>query len=250
MQRGPNPLLGRFLTVVKHARAGYSLSRGPLGEPHLLLFVLDPSGGTRRQAATDEDPDRVLLERARGGDMEAFGELIQRHESRVYGVVCQYVRDEEEARDLTREVFYKAFKSLSRFRGNSRFSSWICRIAINRSIDHLRRTKNVRMESLDAPIETDGGGEVGRELPDRDLSPEEQVTQDELATRIREAVDQLSPKLRTVTILREYQGLSIEEIAEVLNVSSGTVKSRIFRARERLRSALASYVGDSDDDGD
>lgn len=181
--------------------------------------------------------------------MNAYGELIQEHEGRVYGIVCQYVRDEEEARDLTREVFYKAYRSLSKFRGNSRFSSWICRIAINRSIDHLRRRRNVRMESLDAPITTDGGGEVERELPDSSPSPEDLLTRDELATKIREAVEQLSPKLRTVTMLREYEGLSIEEIADVLGVSFGTVKSRIFRARERLRGLLASYVGDSDSDG-
>jgi len=220
-----------------------------LGEPRLFLLVISPGGGDRGRRVPDPDPDRALLERARDGDMNAYGELIQEHEGRVYGIVCQYVRDEEEARDLTREVFYKAYRSLSKFRGNSRFSSWICRIAINRSIDHLRRRRNVRMESLDAPITTDGGGEVERELPDSSPSPEDLLTRDELATKIREAVEQLSPKLRTVTMLREYEGLSIEEIADVLGVSSGTVKSRIFRARERLRGLLASYVGDSDSDG-
>lgn len=220
-----------------------------MGEPCLLFFVLSPPGGGRGRSAPEQDPDLALLRKAREGDLDAFAQLIDEHEGRVYGVVCQYVKDEEEARDLTREVFYKAFRSLDRFRGNSRFSSWICRIAINRSIDHLRRRRNVRMESLDTPIATDGGGEVERELPDAAPSPEDLVTRTELAAKIREAVDQLSPKLRTVTILREYEAMSIEEIAEVLGVSSGTVKSRIFRARERLRVLLASYVGDSDSDG-
>jgi RNA polymerase sigma-70 factor (ECF subfamily) len=221
-----------------------------MGEPHLLLFVLSPAGGSRGRRTPDDDPDQALLAKAREGDMDAFAELIREHEGRVYGIVCQYVKDEEEARDLTREVFYKAFRSLKRFRGSSKFSSWICRIAINRSIDHLRRKRNVRVESLDAPISTDGGGEVERELPDKAATPEELVTQDELGAKIREAVDQLSPKLRTVTILREYQGMSIEEISEVLKISSGTVKSRIFRARERLRGLLASYVEGSDVDED
>jgi len=179
--------------------------------------------------------------------MDAYAELIREHEGRVYGIVCQYVKDEEEARDLTREVFYKAFRSLGRFRGNSKFSSWVCRIAINRSIDYLRRRKNVRVESLDEPIATDGG-EVERDLPDSSPSPDAVVERDELAAAIRDAVNRLSPKLHTVTVLREYQGLSIEEIAETLSVSPGTVKSRIFRARERLRALLASYIEGSDDD--
>ncbi len=217
------------------------------GEPGVLFFVLGPSRSGRRRGSSGEDQDALLLRRSRDGDMDAYAQLIREHEGRVYGIVCQYVKHEEEARDLTREVFYKAFRSLSRFRGNSKFSSWVCRIAINRSIDHLRRRKNLRVESLDEPIATDGG-EVERELADTGPSPEAVLEREELAARIRDAVDKLSPKLRTVTILREYQGLSIEEIAETLSVSPGTVKSRIFRARERLRDLLASYVEGSDDD--
>lgn len=177
--------------------------------------------------------------------MTAFADLVREHEGRVYGIVYQYVRDDEDAEDITREVFYKAFRSLGRFRGNSKFSSWVCRIAINRSIDYLRRRKNIRVEPLDQPIETGTGG-LERDFPDGALSPAEEAERTELAGMIAAAVDRLSPKLRTVTILREYQDLSIEEIADVLGVSQGTVKSRIFRARERLRAMLGPYVEGSE----
>ena len=211
------------------------------GELRLLLFVLVPEGRGRRPRSGTGVGDESLLSRSREGDLEAFAELIREHEGRVYGIVCQYVKDEEDARDLTREVFYKAYRSLDRFKGSSRFSSWVCRIAINRSIDYLRRKKNVRFESLDEPIGTDDG-EVERDIPDRAATPEGLVEQRELSAKIAEAIERLSPKLRAVTVLREYQGLSIEEISETLRVSEGTVKSRIFRARERLRELLASYV--------
>ncbi len=187
------------------------------------------------------DPDEDLLVLSQSGDLDAYARLIERHEGRVFGIVYQYIGEEEEARDITREVFYKAFRSIQRFRGNSKFSSWICRIAINRSIDHLRRKKHIRIDSLDEPVST-GSGEVEREFPDTAASPADEAERSELAGRIAEAVQRLSPKLRTVILLREYEGMSIEEIAEVVGVSPGTVKSRIFRARERLRRVLASYV--------
>jgi RNA polymerase sigma-70 factor, ECF subfamily len=195
----------------------------------------------RSSGAGGKDDDEGLVERSKRGDRDAFAELARRHEGRVFGVVYQYVKNEDDAEDITREVLIKAFRSITRFRGTARFSSWLCRIAINKSIDFIRRRKNVRIEQLDDPVQTDSG-ELSRDFPDTALTPDEEVENRELGARIGEAIEQLSPKLKTVILLREIEGLSIKEIAETLRCSSGTVKSRIFRARERLQALLAPYV--------
>jgi len=135
----------------------------------------------------------------------------------------------------------KAYGSIGRFRGTARFSSWLCRIAINKSIDFTRRAKNLRIENIDDPLQTEGG-ELSRDFPDPSMPPDREAENRELGAKIREAVDALSPKLRTVVVLREIEGMAIEEIAEVLGCSEGTVKSRLFRARERLQALLAPYV--------
>jgi RNA polymerase sigma-70 factor, ECF subfamily len=211
----------------------------------LLGLVLTPGAQTSGMAGLGPDPDEGLVSQSRAGDMEAFAQLIERHEGRVYALVCQYIGQEEDARDLVRDVFLKAYRSLDRFGGRSKFSSWVCRIAINRSIDHLRRKKHVRIESLDEPRDTGDGG-MERDIADTAETPDAEVERRELAARIQDAIRQLSPKLREVTILREYGGLSIEEIGQTLKLSPGTVKSRIFRARERLRGLLASYIEGSE----
>jgi RNA polymerase sigma-70 factor, ECF subfamily len=211
----------------------------------LLGFVLVPETRPAGAAGPGIDPDEGLIRQARAGDMEAYAKLIERHEGRVHALVCQYVGQDEEARDLVRDVFLKAYRSLDRFHGKAKFSSWVCRIAINRSIDYLRRKKHIRIESLDEPRDS-GDGEMDREIADDSELPDETAERRELAAKIREAIYQLSPKLREVTVLREYGGLSIEEIGETLHVSTGTVKSRVFRARERLRELLAAYVEGSE----
>ncbi len=211
-----------------------------VGELQLRRFVIaeENSGRGREGGAEDE-----LVKRCQEGDTEAFGELVRRYEGRIYSIVYHYVRNPEDAVDITREVFIKAFNSIKRFRGTAKLSSWLCRIAINQSIDFVRRKRTVRFESLEggqAGPEGEGPGE--RDFPDPGRTPEEAVVGEELAQRIARAVDKLSEKLRTVIILREYEGMSIEEIAEVLGCSQGTVKSRIFRARERLRRMLEPYI--------
>lgn len=208
-------------------------------------FVLTP--GTREvgRAGPGIDPDEDLVARSRSGDMEAYAKLIERHEGRVHALVCQYVGQDEEARDLARDVFLKAYRSLDRFHGKAKFSSWVCRIAINRSIDYIRRRKHIRIDSLDEPLGA-GDGEIERDIPDPSEGPAEEIERRELADRIRTAIHQLSPKLQEVTVLREYGGLSIDEIAQTLGLSDGTVKSRIFRARERLRELLAPYIEGSE----
>jgi RNA polymerase sigma-70 factor, ECF subfamily len=211
----------------------------------LLGLVLVPGTLATGSTGLGADPDEGLLAEARAGDMEAYAKLIERHEGRVHALVCQYVGQDEEARDIVRDVFLKAYRSLDRFHGKARFSSWVCRIAINRSIDYLRRRKHVRIESLDAPMEA-SDGEMEREIADTAETPDAEVERRELAERILIAVHALSPKLREVTVLREYGGLSIDEIAETLALSPGTVKSRIFRARERLRELLAPYIEGSE----
>lgn len=194
---------------------------------------------TYRRPESQSDDELVL--RSQRGDAEAFAELGRRHEGRIYGIVYQYVKNQDDALDITRDVLLKAYGSIGRFRGTARFSSWLCRIAINKSIDFTRRAKNLRVENIDDPLQTDGG-ELSRDFPDPSMPPDREVENRELGAKIREAVDSLSPKLRTVVVLREIEGMAIEEIAEVLGCSEGTVKSRLFRARERLQALLAPYV--------
>jgi len=181
---------------------------------------------------TVNEPD--LVARSREGDTAAFNELITLHRGRVFGVVVQMVRNEDDAMDLTQEVFVRAWKALPRFDGRSKFSSWLYRIATNAALDALRRAK-VRPRPEEWNEET-----MQPESPTGpDSSPQARLDRMEIRRRIDEAIQELSPEHRAVIVLKELEDLSYKEIAEVLSCSIGTVMSRLFYARKNLQKKLA-----------
>ena len=180
--------------------------------------------------------DDKLIEEALHGDQRAFKELVDRHQASVFHIVYRLVRDKEMAHDLVQETFMKAFSSLKTYRSEYRFSTWLYKIAANSSIDHLRK-KRIRALSLDNPIKTDDG-EIGFEVADYSHHPEQELVRREQAVSIDEAIASLPKKYRQVIIARHSEEKSYEEIALELNVPVGTVKARIFRARELLKKRL------------
>ncbi|NUQ02152.1 MAG: sigma-70 family RNA polymerase sigma factor [Armatimonadetes bacterium] len=187
--------------------------------------------------------DLELVERVQSGDVEAFAVLVTRHQHRVYSHVSRMVGQGEEAADLTQEVFLKVYTSLNRFRGQASFQTWLYRITSNLCVDRHRRQRRGPqvVRSTDAPVETELG-ELELELPDWDENPELMSLSGELRVKVREAVRQLSDKLRAVIVMHDLEGLSYEEIAAALNIPLGTVKSRLFNARAALKVLLEPYI--------
>ncbi len=183
-----------------------------------------------------------LVERAKTGDREAFGRLVDEYKDRIYSYVCRMLGDPYEAEDVTQEAFVRAYRSLPRFRGASSFHTWLYRIASNLAIDVVRRRRRAEATvSLDEPLDSDDG-EYDREIPDESGGPEDSSTTRETQVAVRRAIMDLPEKLRDVMILYELQGESYEDIAEILDVPLGTVKSRLFNARSRLKESLQYLV--------
>ncbi|MEA3402610.1 MAG: sigma-70 family RNA polymerase sigma factor [Armatimonadota bacterium] len=183
-----------------------------------------------------------LVERAKTGDRRAFGRLVDEYKDKIYNYVARMLNDPYEAEDVTQEAFLRAFRSLPRFRGASSFHTWLYRIASNLAIDVVRRRKRQEPTfSLDEPLEGEDG-EYDREIPDETGGPEEASTTRETRVAVRRAIMDLPEKLRDVMILYELQGETYEDIAEILDVPLGTVKSRLFNARNRLKDELEELV--------
>jgi RNA polymerase sigma-70 factor (ECF subfamily) len=182
-----------------------------------------------------------LVERAKAGDMEAFAELVRRYERRIYRMARQITQNDEDAEDVLQESFLKAFEHLDSFQGQSKFYTWVTRIAVNESLMKLRKRKSDRTVSLDENIETDEEPIV-REIAVWDDTPESKYSQEELREILDRAIDSLKPIFRTVFILRDVEEMSTEETAEVLGLSVAAVKSRLLRARLQLRERLTRVV--------
>ena len=173
-----------------------------------------------------------LARRAAGGDEDAFAQLVGLHEKKVYGLALRMCGNPEDAADAAQEAFLAAWKGLPRFRGEAGFSTWLYRLTSNAAIDHLRRVKRQRGE-----VSLDGGG-PGLDAVDDAPSPQAQAEETELREAVAEGLSMLSEDHRQILLMREYQELSYDEIAQALEVDLGTVKSRISRARRALRKIL------------
>jgi RNA polymerase sigma-70 factor (ECF subfamily) len=187
--------------------------------------------------------DLALVERCQRGDRAAFEALVKRYQDRIYNFVYRMTEDPDEAEDLTQEVFVRVYRSLPRFRGQASFQTWLYRIASNLCIDrhrHQERSPQV-VRSLDAPVEGPDG-EREFEVPDWQSNPESAFLSQELREQVHRALASLTEKLRVVVVMYDMQGLSYEEIAQILRCPVGTVKSRLFNARAALREALRPYV--------
>lgn len=180
---------------------------------------------------TREEESRIV-EQVQGGDVNAFEALVTAYEKNVYNLALRMTGNPEDAADMSQEVFIKAYNSLNSFRGESKFSVWLYRIVSNVCLDFLRRKS--RRPAVSLSIEDDGGEETQLELPDESQSPELLLERSLTRDAVRRGLGVLPPEQRQILLLREIQGLSYEEIAHVLELEAGTVKSRIFRARKRL----------------
>ena len=174
---------------------------------------------------------------AKAGDAEAFTTLVKHYERKIYRLAKNITQNDEDAEDVLQEAFLKAYEHLPGFQGNSKFYTWIVRIAVNEALMKLRKRKGDRFVSLDEPIET-GEEEVKREVAVWEGNPEQQYSQEELQRILDAAVESLKPDFRTVFMLRDIEELSTEETAEALGISVPAVKSRLLRARLALREKL------------
>lgn len=181
--------------------------------------------------------ESALVAQAKGGDQNAFAELVNRYERKIYRLAKNITRNDEDAEDVLQDAFLKAYTHLDNFKGDSKFYTWIVRIAVNEALMRLRKRKIDRSVPLDEPVEL-GEETVAREIAVWEDNPEQQYSQEEWRRILDEAVESLKPDFRTVFVLRDIEELSTEETAETLGISVPAVKSRLLRARLALRERL------------
>ena len=178
------------------------------------------------------DEEQALIRQVRSGDAAAFEPLLTAYEKGVYNLCLRMVRNPADAEDLAQETFLKAYRGIAGYRGESKFSVWLYRIASNLCLDFLRQQK--RRPTAPLTVEDEDGDMRETELADGRLQPERLLEQKLTGDSLRRGLDALPPEFRQVLLLRELQELSYEEIGGILGLESGTVKSRIFRARKKL----------------
>jgi RNA polymerase sigma-70 factor (ECF subfamily) len=198
-------------------------------------------------AAPSTFDETALVAAAKAGSADAFSELIRHYDRRVFRMAKQITQNDDDAEDVLQETFLKAYTHLDDFQGNSKFYTWVVRIAVNEALMKLRKRRSDRTVPLDDPIDT-GEDEVVREIAVWDQNPEDTYSREELATILDEAVQSLKPAYRTVFILRDIEEMSIEETAEALDLSISAVKSRLLRARLQLREKLTRLFKNKGDD--
>lgn len=196
-----------------------------------------------------EDTDKELVKRVQRGDQAAFDMLFSRYQSKILSLISRYVRDSEEIQDVAQEAFIKAYRALPRFRGDSAFYTWLYRIAINTAKNHLvarsRRPPATDVDIDDTDYRDDA--DMLRETED----PESALARDELSATIDQALADLPDDLRSALTLREFDGLSYEQIADILECPVGTVRSRIFRAREFVDGRIKPLLeGENDNENE
>ncbi|MGE5372344.1 MAG: RNA polymerase sigma factor [Solirubrobacterales bacterium] len=174
------------------------------------------------------------------GDMYAFEELVGKYHQKIYSLSYRYMGNEEDANDMAQEALIKAYRSMAGFKGDSAFSTWLYRITANVCLDELRRRKRtLHILSLDEPVATGDGDEIERELPDRSPTADMVYEQKEFEEQIETLIGLMKPEHKSVIVLRDLMDFTYEEIAEILQCSVGTVKSRLSRGREILRKKLS-----------
>ena len=178
-----------------------------------------------------------LVSRAQAGEDEAFADLVSRYQSKIYRLAKNITQNNEDAEDVLQEAFLKAYSHLAGFQRNSRFYTWIVRIAVNEALMKLRKRRSDRTVPLDEPVDT-GEEAVAREIAVWEDNPEQRYSHEEMQQILDDAVDELKPDFRTVFVLRDIEELSTEETAETLGISIPAVKSRLLRARLALREKL------------
>jgi RNA polymerase sigma-70 factor (ECF subfamily) len=190
----------------------------------------------RQERENESEQDRRLILQAQAGDGGAFRSLVERHQRRVFAIALGLVRDEQDAREIAQEAFLRVHKGLPQFHGGSSFFTWLYRIVTNLSIDLMRKPSR-REAELHFALDVDDG--ESPLLPAVEADPYDTVRRSELSLRIQDALEQLPPYHRGVILMREVEGMSYEEMAEAMQVSKGTIMSRLFHARKKLQRALS-----------
>lgn len=212
--------------------------------PEIVAIMSKEQAAESKSSSGDswsERDDRDLVKLAQDGDVHAYDELMRRHQSKIYALIYNMTSNQQDAEDLVQEVFLKGFKVLKRFQGKSSFYTWIYRIAVNRTINFVKQRKNRSawsLNDLDASIENDP---AYVELSSRD-TPFRDASISELQEKLNAALQKLSEKHRAVVVLHDIQGVPHEEIGKMMGCSSGTVRSRLFYARQQLQAELSEYT--------
>jgi len=199
------------------------------------------SAQTRTQPSTIvKDDEAALVAAAKGGDAASFNELVNRYERKILRLAQNITQNREDAEDVMQEAFLKAYTHLANFQGDSRFYTWLVRIAVNEALMKLRKRRGGKEVSLDEPMETEDDL-VPREVADWGPSPDQRYERAQMNSILSEAIEKLEPEFRMVFVLRDIEELSTEETAKLLGLSVPAVKSRLLRARLRLRQKLNRF---------
>ncbi|MCC5806661.1 MAG: sigma-70 family RNA polymerase sigma factor [Opitutales bacterium] len=190
---------------------------------------------------SEASEDAVLVQRVQGGDVAAFDRLVVKYRERLFSIIYNLTSNREDAADLTQDAFIKAFSSIGRFRGKSSFFTWLYRIAVNTTLSQLKKNRLRRFFSLENINDEASSSEIIEALSVKTRTEKGALVR-ELQERLNEALQKLSPKHRTVVVLFEIEGLSHQEISEIMNCSVGTVRSRLHYAKQQLQSYLQDYI--------
>jgi RNA polymerase sigma-70 factor (ECF subfamily) len=187
--------------------------------------------------------EAALVADARRGQADAFATLVRQYDRNIYRLALNITGNREDAEDVLQDTFLKAYEKLDQFQGDSRFYTWLVRIAVNESLMKLRKRRGDKTVSLDEPVEGENSDTMVREVVDWGETPEQRFATVELRELLNRALTELEPAFRTVVVLRDIENLSTEETAEMLDLSVPAVKSRLLRGRLKLRERLNQYFG-------
>lgn len=192
----------------------------------------------RAERQREAEEDRALVERAQNGDKDAFRQLVERHQRRAFAIAIGLVRDENDAREIVQEAFLRVHRSLDKFQGGSSFFTWLYRIVKNLAIDLIRKPARREQELFDNPQIAEDAHDFPFISRIDGADPMDAIRRTEIAGRIQDALESLPPYHRAVIVMREVEGMSYQEMAEAMDVSKGTIMSRLFHARQKLQRAL------------
>jgi RNA polymerase sigma factor (sigma-70 family) len=207
----------------------------------MTMIMAEPAERNDSEAPSGPTEETVLVDRARHGDLKAYDELVRRYQERIYATVYHMTSNHEDANDLAQESFVKAFQALKSFKGGSSFYTWLYRIAVNKTINFLKQRKNRQHMSLnDLDFNAEHNPDLVALISDK--TPRRDAGLSELQEKLNAALLKLSESHRLAVVLHDVQGLSHEEIAKIMHCNIGTVRSRLFYARQQLQALLADYV--------
>ena len=206
-----------------------------------LSKVFNRSIVTSPERQQEADADYVIVQRVQSGEMAGFDQLIRKYRERIFGVVYNLTSNREDTADLTQDIFIKAFQAINRFNGQASFFTWLYKIAIYTTLTHLRRNRLRNFFSLEKLNEEEAGSKILEQVADKNTADRDTYLH-ELQEKLNEAMQKLSIKHRTVISLFEIDGLSHTEIAQIMECSEGTVRSRLHYAKQFLQGELSQYL--------